>query len=912
MGRRVSSIIRGVLLASCLVGCTADDSEDVLGVDSSALVTNPTVGGPFGSASTCASGAGLRVGPGAAVPAPVVAYLDAAAANWGLTHYPAYHLAASTGADGLGAYKWYRGSNNGWAGVAYWNNETQCAYYVPNTPSSCLGTGCTVQPNGTAPQLYQKYAALGWEDGVLGLPISNPVRWGWAGVTYQLFTNGVITYDATHGAHYAGGPDEDARALAEAWKRQFGASPTSGPATYAFMDDPVCTNTTGAPGDCAQSAGKDGRVVRIWDAYWGKPAYALARTGWDRGYVVWGPHAEVWTREAGATPWRTTGFPLSDLKTLPSGHELYRFEDATLYRTPSTQAAYLVAGEIHAHWSQPGRAAELGLPTGPEAPTLGDGGRVQSFTSGNVYVRPDGGVVAVEGGATNPTLRDYLERGGPRGPWGYPQTTPPYWGSTTVYGPPRGQVFDHGAYLPTATTTGTYLPESPYGGTQGLHLTTGSMWTDLHWTNIGTATERTVMRSIDNAPYVAIMGISTVATTASDNPYTAGQHGFPVRPEDRRVCYYIRTKRADGALLIGNEACHVPASRTKAVGRMTLAIRTSLRDDADTKHRVRVRLQHPDGTAGAPLPTGNSTWLDNTATNFTRGKVDVFDLDTGGIDDLADVSQLVIEVEGDDALCVAGIDLTANDVIVFSKEWGEEPCAWTELSTQPLGKRIVVADQLALRSFPAWQQYNTEVGNFPPVLGMDFEGNGHRFVGLDREAFISKLNQQFANAVLDGAEDPDGARFEPRFDDGEPTELLRLDDRRMRVVQNLFLNDGWYGDTHCWARYELHIVHEFADGPGQPATGAHMEIPSAQSEGACRTTGAGNWIPGWNIFANLIPAAVYEYGLDEALDGLDAMDLGAVPGGARYCFGGPGAILIFGGANGGMGPDSFSVCLGAP
>lgn len=488
-----------------------------------------------------------------------------------------------------------------------------------------------------------------------------------------------------------------------------------------------------------------------------------------------------------------------------------------------------------------------------------------------------------------------------------------------IFGVERGQHFDHGVFVPTSATDGYWAPAAPGATSRDLHLTWGRNWTDLHWTNTGDdAVERAIFRQIGGGPWTQIMSLPVPATMAADNPATAAQYGFTLRPMDSRVCYQVRVTGGAGRVTGSNTACHfTPALRNKAVGRLSIAIRTSTTDDADTSHRVRVLLQARRKDEDAPFPRGNSTLVDNTQANFDRGDTSSFDLSTKSITDLSDVTELVIEVPGDDALCVAGVELAANDVPVFSKEFGDDTCAWAELSGAPGGRRLVVATFAELRASPEWMSYNTETGNFPPVLGIDQSGQGYRFVGFNKEAFIAKLDSMVGHQLLAKASDHEGETSYPRFDDGDGNATITeavpgLGDDALQVYQFVQANDGWWGNVHCQLSYRLKILPEFANGPDQPSTGTRMAIPPDTAFSHCWTGGFSGYIPLWNLLFSVAPAMIAESDFDAALDSMNGIALGTVPGAGHFCFGGQGSALIFGGANGGMDAQSFSVCLGAP
>src|SRR5262245_11070082 len=99
--------VLGVSLA-ILTACSGLEEE--VSQDGSAIVTTPRIGGPWGSLGTCSTSIGYWIEPNGSVPSQVVAYMNNAAANWGCSYSPSWHGAYSTGADGLGAYKWFRTS----------------------------------------------------------------------------------------------------------------------------------------------------------------------------------------------------------------------------------------------------------------------------------------------------------------------------------------------------------------------------------------------------------------------------------------------------------------------------------------------------------------------------------------------------------------------------------------------------------------------------------------------------------------------------------------------------------------------------------------------------------------------------------------------------------------------------------
>jgi len=339
-----------VAVAACV---DAPDESTV----SSDVITNPQVGGPWASNGTCATTIQYWVAANAPVPAQVVTYMNNAATNWGCSYAQAWHGAYSTGDDGLGAYKWFRtsatadvgyGTYND-CGVVYWNNETQCAYFLPARDTTCIGTGCSASSRAATSTalVLDRYKQLGYEN-ALGVPISNPVPRSWTNTYYQLFTNGVITYHATYGAHALGGADATDRNLALEWRNRFGAHPTTSgsPPVYPLMQDAACTARVLGSTSCIATY-RLGRFTKYRDLYVNETSWLIARDGWPRGFIVDGPNATAWVADAqtrtgyGTTPWSGgIGFPFEDnaqVGTTADGYPVYnqQFEWGNIIRQPT-------------------------------------------------------------------------------------------------------------------------------------------------------------------------------------------------------------------------------------------------------------------------------------------------------------------------------------------------------------------------------------------------------------------------------------------------------------------------------------------------------------------------------------------------------------------------------------------------
>ena len=203
----------------------------------------------------------------------------------------------------------------------------------------------------SSPALYTRYAALGAATSPLGLPVSNPVPFVGNAVTYQLFDNGVMTYQrGDTAAFFVGGQIHDAatgltfddRPLAAAWQRKFSLSPTSlgSPITYPLKSDARCATPTGAPVTCTADA--TGRFATYADTYWGGTGYLLAKLGASTAYDVSVPVATDLKLSA-AYPWlHAFGYPTSDMAGV-GGSTLY-LEQSFEHGTEAFAPGYSLAG----------------------------------------------------------------------------------------------------------------------------------------------------------------------------------------------------------------------------------------------------------------------------------------------------------------------------------------------------------------------------------------------------------------------------------------------------------------------------------------------------------------------------------------------------------------------------------------
>ncbi|HEY6035063.1 MAG TPA: discoidin domain-containing protein, partial [Kofleriaceae bacterium] len=173
----------------------------------------------------------------------------------------------------------------------------------------------------TSGMMLARYNQLGAETSVLGVPVSNPVPYTGNGVTYQLFTNGVMTFKrGAAAAHFVGGviaadpvthaPAFDDRPLAAAWQRMFHAYATSSgsPIAYALASDAGCTSSAANPTEC--SAASTGRYALYSDDYWNGNGFFVGKLGSANAFALSVPVAS----HLPTYPWTGAhGFPTADI-----------------------------------------------------------------------------------------------------------------------------------------------------------------------------------------------------------------------------------------------------------------------------------------------------------------------------------------------------------------------------------------------------------------------------------------------------------------------------------------------------------------------------------------------------------------------------------------------------------------------
>jgi hypothetical protein len=92
------------------------------------------------------------------------------------------------------------------------------------------------------------------------------------------------------------------------------------------------------------------------------------------------------------------GYPVTDeLAYGTAGVRYTRFATGTIYWVPSQGAIRQVKGEIHKKFTAMGFEVGLGHAVGDETPFGTEGGRLQRFSTGSVYITPRNGTVALNG-----------------------------------------------------------------------------------------------------------------------------------------------------------------------------------------------------------------------------------------------------------------------------------------------------------------------------------------------------------------------------------------------------------------------------------------------------------------------------------------------------------------------------------
>ncbi|MCB1739287.1 MAG: hypothetical protein KDK91_02880 [Gammaproteobacteria bacterium] len=201
---------------------------------------------------------------------------------------------------------------------------------------------------------------------------------------------------------------------------------------------------------------------------------------------------------------------------------------------------------------------------------------------------------------------------------------------------------------------------------------------------------------------------------------------------DAEHCYVITA--TDGVGIFSSISTPMRCAYTRdgrdiPVHRLQLRIRIADVSHAGTDDDLEVRLQTPSWivpTTTNWIPRGNNTWVDSTADDFERGTDRSYDLMTSRVSQASDITMITVAKTGDDALCIAELELFIDEVPAFDRTFGEtaSSCVWvTDKTPLTIGFE-------ELRAHPSW--FNLSLSTF---------------VGFSAEAFRSIIEATFAHEL---------------------------------------------------------------------------------------------------------------------------------------------------------------------
>ena len=260
--------------------------------------------------------------------------------------------------------------------------------------------------------LRDRWAASGWERGPLGYPLTDQEPTA-AGGGWARFQHGEVYWSATTGARLLEGP------VLAGWRDRGGVS---GPLGLPTSDSGTTPDGRGRYAHFQRgSLYTVGGAVRVLP-----PAVvdAWARTGWERGPL---------------------GYPVGDPVPAPDGRgTVTEFEGGAVHATATT-GAYAVPDAFEAAWrAVGGPAGSFGYPVADAATTPDGAARYQHFEGGSLYRTPSGATVALD----RVFVRAWAGQSWERGPLGYPRTGV----LPTPDGRGRYAHFDRGSVYWTPTT----------------------------------------------------------------------------------------------------------------------------------------------------------------------------------------------------------------------------------------------------------------------------------------------------------------------------------------------------------------------------------------------------------------------------------------------------------------------------
>lgn len=298
------------------------------------------------------------------------------------------------------------------------DGQGQYAHFQKGSIYRTAATGARV----VGSEVSAKWAATGWETGLLGYPVSDQGTTPDGAARYVHFQQGSVYWSAATGARRLGGPVLTAWA-ATGWEKGALGLPTSDSAT---TPDGRAQYAHFQKGSLYTTASGTHLLPTTVAAAWG-------RTGWERGPLGYPTPASAGSGVVG--------------EALPSGATSHAFEGGVVYASPST-GAHAVAGDLlTAYRAAGGPTGALGLPSSDPGTTPDGVARYQHFTGGSLYSTAAGGTQVVPA-----AFRDAWSRTGwERGPLGHPTS-----GATSTAGGTAQVMSFQGGELYVSESTGAH------------------------------------------------------------------------------------------------------------------------------------------------------------------------------------------------------------------------------------------------------------------------------------------------------------------------------------------------------------------------------------------------------------------------------------------------------------------------
>ncbi|MGY5886085.1 LGFP repeat-containing protein, partial [Modestobacter lacusdianchii] len=234
------------------------------------------------------------------------------------------------------------------------------------------------------------WAAYGWENGTLGYPVGNPSCGLVNAGCFQEFAGGSLYWTAATGAHFTRG---SIRALwgAVGWENGLLGYPT-GDEICGIRNGGCYTHFQGGSIYWTPTGGAHFVLATMRDKW--------AATGWENG---------------------TLGYPVGNPSCgLVNAGCFQEFAGGSLYWTAAT-GSHFTRGSIRALWGLTGwENGYLGYPTTDENCGLRAGGCFTHFQHGSIYWSPATGAHLV----TDAIKDAWAATGWENGPWGYPADEP--------------------------------------------------------------------------------------------------------------------------------------------------------------------------------------------------------------------------------------------------------------------------------------------------------------------------------------------------------------------------------------------------------------------------------------------------------------------------------------------------------